>query len=467
MQTTRRQFLATSATLAAGFSGLRIASAESGGLRQLAPTAIGYGPLIKDTQKLLDLPQGFSYRVIGRVGDEMADGLLVPGYPDGMAAFPGPDGLTLLMRNHELFPTEQSAFGPSLERLAKIDPAKLYDAGAPDKQGNTLPSAGGVTTVVYDTKRQQVVRQFLALGGTIRNCAGGPAPWGAWLSCEEAVDSPTYSEKSGYVCQQEHGYLFETPASAEPTLHAAKPIKAMGRFRREAVAVDPESGIVYQTEDMNDGAFYRFIPNKPGDLAAGGRLQALAVAERPGLDTRNWPERLQGMGQTVEPGHRHRVEWIDLDDVESPADDLRYRAFDQGAARFARGEGIWWGEDVAYFACTTGGHAELGQLWKYTPEEEGGWLELFIEPNDSELLHNADNLTIAPWGDLVVCEDRKGPVIRLIGVTPAGDTYVLANNQADTEFAGACFSPDGSTLFVNVQKIGVTLAITGPWHERA
>ncbi|MEM8864119.1 MAG: alkaline phosphatase PhoX [Planctomycetota bacterium] len=467
MPQTRRDFFTTSATLAAGFAGLRLASTPRGSAAE-ATTATarttrgavgeGFGPLLDDPQGLIDLPRGFSYQVISRVGDEMDDGLLLPGYPDGMTALPGPDGLTLVMRNHELYPGQTTAFGEAGERLGKVDITKLYDPG--DGQ---LPCAGGVSTLVYDTKQKRVVRQFLRLGGTSRNCAGGPTPWGSWITCEETVDSPTYTDRQGYQCARDHGYAFDVPATAEPELLKAEPLRAMGRFRREAVAVDPESGAVYQTEDINDGAFYRFLPNEPGNLAAGGKLHALAIKGEPQLDTRNWQEALVVAGEPKE------VEWIDLDDPESPNDDLRYRAFAAGGARFARGEGIWWSEGGAYFACTSGGQAEIGQLWRYEADSSGGGgtLELFIEPNDSNLIENADNLTGAPWGDLVVCEDRQGDVVRLIGVTPDGELYPLANNRARCEFAGVCFSPDQSTLFVNLQYPGLTLAITGPWPTSA
>ena len=162
--------------------------------------------------------------------------------------------------------------------------------------------------------------------------------------------------------------------------------------------------------------------------------------------------------------------WIDVDHVEAPDDDLRNRGFNAGAARFARGEGIWYGNGEFYFACTNGGEAKIGQIWKYIPtaaegdDDEPGNLQLFLEPNDGELVENADNLTIAPWGDLILCEDRAGPVIRLVGVTTSGNIYPFAMTHLHSEFAGATFSPDGSTLFVNIQGAGLTLAITGPWQ---
>ena len=163
-----------------------------------------------------------------------------------------------------------------------------------------------------------------------------------------------------------------------------------------------------------------------------------------------------------------------MDNVESPDDDLRYRGFRAGAARFARGEGIWYGDKEVFFACTSGGRSEAGQIWRYIPSEnEGtdqelkspGQLELFIEPNDTRLINNADNLTVAPWGDVMLCEDQKRSVVRLVGVTPAGGIYTLAHSRMRTEFAGVTFSPDGTTLFVNAQGKGLTLAITGPWKQ--
>ncbi|MEN1679905.1 MAG: alkaline phosphatase PhoX [Planctomycetota bacterium] len=458
MNNNRRDFLRQSAAFATGFAGLRLASLPARARASDSRPAAGFGPLIDDPEGLLDLPDGFSYQVIGRTGEEMADGLLLPGLPDGMAAFAGPGGTTLIMRNHELAPNQLTAFGEKHERLDRAPADRLYDAGAEVSPGVCYPGAGGVSTVVYDTRSKRVVRQFMALAGTTRNCAGGPTPWGSWITCEESIDSPTYIDGKGYKCAQSHGYAFDVPAGAEPKLHRAAPLTAMGRFRREAVAIDPASSVVFQTEDMDDGAFYRFVPNQPGKLTEGGKLQALAIDGRPSLDTRNWDE------VTCTPGETMRVRWIDLDDPESPGDDLRYRAFDAGAARFARGEGIWWTGDDAVFACTSGGVAKIGQLWRYTPGgDDEGTLELFIEPNDTNLIHNADNLTAAPWGDLVVCEDRQGDVVRLVGVTPEGTCYTLANNQAGTEFAGVCFSPDGSTLFVNLQHEGLTIAVTGPW----
>jgi secreted PhoX family phosphatase len=250
-----------------------------------------------------------------------------------------------------------------------------------------------------------------------------------------------------------------------------EPLKALGRFRHEAVAVDPRSGVVYQTEDLNDGCIYRFIPHQAGRLAAGGKLQALAIHDRKSLDTRNWPDGSPG-DHHVDVGRSLPVAWVDLDQIDAPDDDLRLRAQAAGAARFARGEGMWYGRDAVYFCCTNGGRIKAGQVWRYVPSpHEGqpgeagdpGRLELFVEPNDTNLLENGDNITVAPWGDLVICEDGEG-IQHLVGVTPAGELYKIGRTRlAHDEFAGATFSPDGRTLFVNLQGAGLTLAITGPW----
>jgi secreted PhoX family phosphatase len=137
---------------------------------------------------------------------------------------------------------------------------------------------------------------------------------------------------------------------------------------------------------------------------------------------------------------------------------------------------MWHGEGALYFACTSGGRAGCGQVWRYrpgpaegTPEEdaEPGVLELFVQPDDASVLDHVDNLVVAPWGDLILCEDGSGEQF-MVGVRPDGSTWRVARNAASgSELAGACFSPDGSTLFVNLQHDGLTLAITGPWPERA
>jgi secreted PhoX family phosphatase len=281
-------------------------------------------------------------------------------------------------------------------------------------------------------------------------------PWGSWLTCEEDVTKA--GEYEGNV-EKEHGFVFEVPATTEVMRAAPKPIKEMGRFNHEAVAYDPEGGILYMTEDRHDGLLYRFIPNKKNDLHSGGKLQALAVKNGPKMDTRNWPE---SNGPDIQPNVPFKLEWIDLDNVEAPEDDLRLRGYEKGAALFARGEGMWYDEGVIYFACTSGGDLRKGQVFKLTPDADGGTLELFIEPNNVDIMKYCDNLTVAPWGDVMLCEDDKDAYIR--GVNPEGQIFTFAHSvKYESELTGVCFSPSGKTMFVNIQHEGLTLAVTGPW----
>jgi len=466
MSISRRHFMVRASSVAAGFAGLRAALGNEGRAVRAALwdfAAPGYGPLQPDPRGLLDLPKGFSYSAFSRTGETMTDGLLVPGAHDGMAAFPGPRGLTLLVRNHEITPKADypGPFGPANELFDRIEPAKVYDPG----HGRT-PGLGGTTTIVYDTRAEPdraLLAHFLSLAGTERNCAGGPTPRGSWITCEETV------EKQGDLREHDHGWCFEVPATAEPALADPKPIYGMGRFNHEACATNPHTGVVYLTEDRHDGLLYRYLPRDPDDLHADGRLQALEVLGRKSLDTRNWNS------ATIEPRKRMPVRWVDLEDTDAPNDDLRLRGFDQGAARFARGEGMWYGRDSIFLCCTNGGPARAGQIWRYIPApphieatpaeaDSPGHIELFLESPGPGVLENPDNLTVAPWGDLVVCEDGSDEQF-LVGVTPKGEPYRLARNAMNgSEFAGSTFSPDGSTLFVNMQRPGLTIAIRGPWQ---
>jgi uncharacterized protein len=256
----------------------------------------------------------------------------------------------------------------------------------------------------------------------------------------------------------------EVPAIAYP---------ALGRFSHEAVAVDPVSWVVYETEDANPCALYRFVPYQPGQLSEGGRLQMLAVKDRPGYDTR--------YDQQV--GRPLLVEWVDIPDPD-PADAEKngLSVFQQGYARggaiFSRLEGCWMSDRTLYFASTDGGNAGFGQIWEYHPlGPVSGWLRLVFESPSIEVLSSPDNLTVSPRGGLVLCEDGDADTQYLRGLTRDGRIFdfaaFLLNNR---EWAGATYSPDGETLFVNIQgdtssggdgNLGYTLAIWGPWEAGA
>lgn len=424
----------------------------------------GYGPLVEDPNKLLDLPEGFSYRVVSQGGETMDDGLLVPGQFDGMGCFALEGSRVALVRNHELKGSSalHRNWGPGgyhQERIGLLDVKRAYDTY---KDGRPLP--GGTTTLVYDMATGETVSQHLSLAGTSTNCAGGITPWGSWLSCEETEIRPDNAD-----VMKPHGYVFEVPATATGLVDPV-PLKAMGRFDHEAVCVDPRTGILYQTEDKVDGLFYRFIPTTPGKLVDGGRLQAMAFRDARGSDSSNHETRLWSVGDWRE------VVWIDLEDVDSPNDDLRQRGHAAGATLVSRGEGLHWGDGEMYLTATSGGPIQRGQILRYVPSRfEGslgerlrpGRIQLFVESTDEKALNMGDNITVAPWGHLIVCEDNYSSEIRnhVKGVTPDGKLYTIGRNVflGNSEFAGAVFSPDGSTLFVNVQYPGITVAITGPW----
>lgn len=454
----RRSLLALTAA-GAGYGVVRMLQRTP--LASMLADDAGFGPLVDDPAGLVRLPRGFSYKVLSRTGETMSDGLLVPGAHDCMGAFPGPDGRTILVRNHELTLLVEGAFGDGCEKLHSGLRERLYDAGR-----GVAPPLGGTTTLVFDTRTQTLERHWLSLAGTLRNCAGGVTPWGSWISCEESDVRATDS------IERDHGFCFEVPARADGGLVEPVPLVAMGRCNHEAIAVDPRTGFVYLTEDREDGLLYRFLPDQPGKLAAGGRLQALALADRKSAETGNRKERAIALGEEL------AVRWVDLEEPASPRDDLRYQGFSKGAARFVRAEGMAYADGSVWFMCTTGGAAGKGQVWRLRPDpaEQPGdgaaaatRLELFFESPGAEVLDCGDNITVAPWGDLIVCEDEAGPAdgkVHILGVAPAGREYRLARNAMSRgEMAGATFSPDGTTLFVNIQRPGLTLAITGPWRR--
>lgn len=454
-------------------AGLFYSASVLGGLTASRAVAQSSG-LIGDAAGIIELPEGFTYSVVSTTGGVMADGFFRPGRTDGMACFADPANADhcILMRNHEIWPDTDhgSPFGENNELLSRLDEDMVFGL-KPDGS----PFFGGVTKVVYDMRAGQLVEDYLVLTGTAANCAGGATPWGSWLSCEESPRRPP--EES----QRYHGWVFETPSSATGVI-APVPLTAMGRFAHEAVAIDPDTGIAYLTEDSTTGLFYRFLPDTPGELHRGGRLQALVIRDWPSASTSNWPRDWGGPGLGhIKQGQSFTIDWIDLDDVESPEGDLAARGHAAGAAQFFRGEGMDYarrpdgsGGDI-YFNCTQGGVQRSGQVWRYTPgasegqnSETGtpGSLTLVYESPDADTLDMCDNLVVAPWGDLILCEDGRGDQY-LRGLTPAGQIYDFARNAHPerSEFCGACFSPDGQIMFVNIQEPGITLAIRGPWES--
>ena len=435
----RRNFIGATG---AAFSGLLLngCTGRSAPLTSAPSSFADYGPLVPDPAGMLDLPRGFSYRLLSSLGNAMTDGCTVPDKGDGMGCFSLGNDEIVLIRNHELVPAD--------------DAGGVLAKGFGTRDGAIVP--GGTTSIVLDATTLEVKREFRSLAGTIRNCSGGITPWGSWLTCEEAPTGP--GQRFGEGLAENHGWVFEVPANATGLIDAV-PLKAMGRFNHEAACIDPRTGIVYLSEDRDDSVLYRFVPTTPGRLGDGGLLQAMVVE---GLsDTRNWTSADMAVGS------RHTVRWIDCDDVESPNDDLRSRAAAKGAAVVARGEGIHTGTDEIFVCSTNGGQRKLGQILRLVPGTGGepDQIELFFESQSKDQFNYGDNLTVGPNGHLIVCEDQYTEVVdnHLRGITPDGRAYTLGRLRMQTELAGGCFSPDGKWFFVNAYSPTRTLAITGPW----
>jgi secreted PhoX family phosphatase len=446
----RRSFLLKSAAVTSAaaipFRALiaRAQEAPHGGLRR--GRTVGYGPLVETPDmatglSLLLLPEGFKYVSFGWRGDTMTNGAPTPSNHDGMAAFPwvnGPYPTVRLVRNHEVGPgTPFSA--------AAYDPA----------------AGGGTTTLTFDPYRASLISSEPSLSGTIRNCAGGVTPWGTWLTCEETTLYTTMP----------HGYVFETPIDG---VGDALPIRDMGRFSHEAAAVDPATGYIYETEDAGGSSgFYRFVPNVPGKLLFGGELFMLKVR---GTELAN-------LGASYAHDATFDVEWVPIASPDSsssamPGNFVWSQGRALGAATFARLEGCWYGNDRKIYIVSTSGGVTQGQVWEYDPAAET--IRLVFQSPGADVLNMPDNITVSPRGGLVLCEDGSG-LEYLHGLTVNGEIFKFAQNNVvlhgerngivgdftGSEWAGACYSPDGRWLFANIQSPGITFAITGPWMSGA
>ena len=479
----RRTFLrgsaaaAGAAVLGGPFQGYIARAANA--LPLTAPPVNELGP-VKDKRDgvvRLWLPNGFQYRSFHDTETPVTlpDDTNLPGRHDGMATFAGPGDNVTLVRNHE-----------------------VNNPGAPFGPGTPYDSAarGGTTTIVV-TPKGKVVDAYTSLNGTQMNCSGGPMPWGSWITCEETVNGPDvgpdFTNFSNVPLEKPHGYIFEVPAGGQSS---RQPITRAGRFAHEAVAFDPIDGFLYLTEDNFEFAsgFYRYRPGsdpmETGFLDDDGTLQMLAVVGRPNAD----------LAVTQPPGVTYDVEWVDIDEPDkvfpftpgvepSTTNDeastfVSSQGLASGAARFSRLEGAVYEDGVVYFTSTQGGGpAEpgpqdtvqgwgngWGQVWAYRVADQV--LQLVFQSPGPTVLDFPDNVTTSNRGTLVLCEDSTGDNY-LRGLTRDGDLFDIALNRLRSmtgtarfgdEFAGSTFSPDGSTLFVNIQaSAGMTFAIWGPW----
>jgi secreted PhoX family phosphatase len=481
--TTRRSFLQGSTAVAGvtAISGTTLAALAAhtakagdhkhGGKRNwLEQGRSEYGALRptpdQNGEMILALPDGFEYITFSKIGDTMSDGNIVPRAHDGMTCIDWIGGRVRLIRNHEVRTGPGSFNTPSTLSL-----------GGPAETRYDPLGVGGTVTLEFDVRRKKLIKDFISLNGTIVNCSGGLS-WRntGWLTSEESVAGPN----QGWG--KKHGYNFFVPVSANKSVPAIA-LPWMGRFAHEAAVADKD-GLLYETEDSgNTSGFYRATPNDPANLYKGGKLEMLAI--------RGTPQANLITGQMV--GRRLPVEWVTIDTPDPELEAGALSCFRQGQAKggaaFNRLEGVFPGIDgkSIYFVSTSGGERRYGQLWHYIPADDlnaDDQLVLVFESPSGSVLDSPDNICITPRGAILFCEDDAsgdndshplapgiGDVNRLIGMGTLGEPFEFAVNiYNDSEFAGACYSPDGDILFVNLfggsdVGSGMTCAIWGPWSR--
>ncbi|MER6914901.1 alkaline phosphatase PhoX [Streptomyces sp. NPDC000594] len=469
MPLTRREFSRQSALTGFALTGAvgalatapgALAADEPADREENAAARLGYGPLIPDPEGLLALPEGFSYRVLTHAGvTRLESGEFTPSAHDGTAAFPGARGVTLLVVNHELRGHRD-----------------LWDHPVPLAEGRVYdPAAAGGCTVV-ESRRDGRVAQWVGITGTSTNCAGGSTPWGTWLTCEETEE---LAGQNGMT--KDHGYVFEVDPYDRRALRDPRPIKALGRFPHEAVVIDPSRGHAYLTEDARDphGLLYRWVPPR-GFRHGRGALRNLADDAGEFQAPRCFDSGgrfVDDLSRATRIGTVYGVDWVDVPDRDARTTPVRKQFGETGITRGRKLEGMWWGDGGAYFVSSyaradSPGGAHNGQVWFYDPKRRTVTLKVLL--GVAEGFDGPDNITVSPYGGLVIAEDGDGAQ-HLFGATDRGATYPIARSQLNngseeapeySEFAGVCFSPDGKTLFAHCQNPGIMFAITGPWRRQ-
>ncbi|MET7509367.1 alkaline phosphatase PhoX [Streptomyces albidoflavus] len=384
----RRTFLRTTVV---GTSAVALGGSLWAGTAHAAPAQPGpgpYGPIGAADAQGIRLPAGFRSRVVARTGQRVA-GTSYTWHPapDGGACYSDGSGW-IYVSNSEVSP----------------------DGGA----GAIRFSSSGDITGAHRI-----------LSGTRTNCAGGSTPWQTWLSCEEV----------------DRGYVYETDPWG---VKAAVRRDAMGRFKHEAAAADPVRKVIYLTEDVTDGCFYRFLPTTWGDLSA-GRLEVLRMGS----------------------GTSGAVTWAAVPDPSGAATATRNQV--SGAKRFNGGEGCHYADDTCWF--TTKGD---NRVWRYDVVAQ----RLDLTYDDSLVtggaapLTGVDNVTGSSSGDLYVAEDGGSMDICLITPDDVVTPFLRIEGQSASEITGPAFSPDGTRLYFSSQRGtsgsssgGITYEVTGPFRR--
>jgi uncharacterized protein len=367
----------SSAGAAACLPSASMAGATPAGTRRRGqPAGGGVGPYGSiegrepDPNGLL-LPDGFTSRRLAVAGEPVGDtGYRWHVFPDGAATFDDGDGGWFYVCNSEVF--------------------------APD-------GAGGASAIHLGAAGE-IADAYPVLEGTTANCAGGPTPWGTWLSCEERTDG------LGQVWETDP--TGETPGEARP---------ALGRWSHEAVAVDPDGETLYLTEDNPGGKLYRFTPEAYPDLSA-GRVEAAVVAAD------------------------GAVTWVEVTDPSAASGATRDQV--QTATTFPGNEGIWYHDGTIVFT-------SKGDNRVHAIDIAGQRYSLLWDGTSTDPLGGVDNVTVAAAsGDVFVAED--GGNMELVLITPDGDVVPFARavgpGHEGSEITGPVFSPDGTRLYFSSQR---------------